>query len=78
MRNKLNKQISKEKKRYYRNLFENSRNNMKKSWNIIRKLTGANISKSKFDQIFDEAPSAENCSDTLNRFNDFFPRLAKN
>ena len=78
LRNKLNKKILKEKKRYYQNLFENSRNNMKKSWSIIRKLTGANSAKSNFDQIFDEAPSSENCSDTLNRFNDFFSSIGEN
>ena len=45
LRNRLNKMIEKDKKEYYRNLFANTNNNMKKSWNIIRSLTGSNAKK---------------------------------
>ena len=78
MKNKLNKAISKAKKLYYQNSFENARSNMKKSWRIIRSLTGSKSSKSDFVKIFDEAPASENCFDTLNRFNDFFSSIGGN
>ena len=77
LRNKLNKKIEKDKKLYFRNLFENARNNMKKSWGIIRTLSGNNAKKSDYIKIFEEAPPDESKFDTLNRFNDFFSSIGE-
>ena len=75
LRNKLNKKIEKEKTKHYKNLFENSRGNMKRSWNVIRSLTGSNAQKSDFNRILEDSPSNQSSLDTLNRFNDFFSSI---
>ena len=77
LRNKMNKKIEKDKKLYFRNLFENARNNMKKSWGIIRSLSGINSNKSDYKKIFEEAPPDESHVDTLNRFNNFFSTIGE-
>ena len=74
-KNKLNKEITRAKKLYFQNLFEQSRRNIKKSWDTIKTLTGSKIKKNHLESIFDNAQDEPEKQRILNKFNDFFTSI---
>ena len=50
-KNRLNKLIKKVKSKYYHNLFDRNRNNMKKTWKTINSLLSKNVNKNTIKKI---------------------------
>ena len=74
-KNRLNKDIQNDKKLFLRKIFENSKNNMAKSWKIIKSLVGTNITKKDADFIFKQATSTHQKQIIANNFNNFFATI---
>ena len=72
LKNRLNKEINRDKNDYYKNLFANSSNNKKKSWQTLHYLLGTKNKNNIADKIFGEATSEPNKLAIVNKFNDFF------
>ena len=75
LKNRLNKDIKRDKRKHYHNLFENAKNDMRKSWNTIKSLLGTNIKKCDAELIFDDALTETDRVDRVNQFNDFFTSI---
>ena len=71
LKNRLNKEINRDKAKYYQTLFLNSKGNMKKSWNTLRSLLGTN-NLSSTDKIFGDAITDRDKMGIVNEFNNFF------
>ena len=56
-------------------MFENAKNNMAKSWKIIKSLVGTNITKKDADFIFKQAASTQQKQTIANNFNNFFATI---
>ena len=65
MKNRLNKDIKRDKMNRYHDLFKNAKNDMRKSWNIIKSLLGTNIKKSDAKLIFDDALTGTDRVDSM-------------
>ena len=74
-RNRLNKEIKREKKRYYTEFFLNARKDMKKSWKTIRNLMGDNNNKNKSTPYLPDSCNDSEKINILNKFNDFFANV---
>ena len=75
-KNRLNKEIQNDKKKYYRNLFNDERQNMKKSWKVLNSLLG-NKTRNKTD-ILHGVNSHNDKVSVLNTFNTFFATIGSN
>ena len=73
-KNKVNKEINKAKNYYYLNCFDNAKGDMKKSWKLIRDLSGYNA-KSKSQKL--AAGEGGSIMDQANRFNAFFSSIGE-
>ena len=71
LKNRLNKEINRDKTVYYQALFSNSEGNVKKSWNTINSLLGTH-NKNAADKIFGGVVSDAGKTKIVNKFNDFF------
>ena len=78
LKNRLNKEIDRDKANYYQNLFSSSKNNMKKSWKTLRYLLGTQKKNNSTDKIFNEAKSDAEKYEIVNKFNDFFANIGNN
>ena len=76
-KNRLNKQIQKDKKLYHLNLFQESRKNMKKSWRTLRSLLGTKMDKNDIEKIFNSSDGYTEKHATLNKFNRFFATIGE-
>ena len=74
-KNRLNKDIQNDKKLFLKKTFENAKNNMAKSWKIIKSLVGTNITKKDADFIFKQAASTQQKQTIANNFNNFFATI---
>ena len=75
MKNKLNKEINKDKKLYYNNVFSDSNISSKKAWNTLHSLLGTNNKKNISDKIFANATTDLDKLQTVNYFNDYFANV---
>ena len=71
LKNRLNKEINRDKTTYYQTLLSNSKGNMKKSWKTLNSLLGSK-NKNSADKIFSNAVSDSDKLSVVNKFNDFF------
>ena len=76
-RNRLNKEIARDKKIFHNNLFANARNNMKKSWETLRSLMGVNSNHNEISKIFDGTEDKNERKIILNKFNNFFASVGQ-
>ena len=74
-KNRLNKEIKRDKNIYFQNLFNNIRNDMKKSWKTLRSILGVKNKKEGISQIFENDKTDDGKQITLNRFNNFFSSI---
>ena len=74
-KNRLNKEIKRDKDVYFQNLFNQSRTDMKKSWNTLRSILGTNGKNEDVSQIFNGDNTDEAKQFTINHFNDFFSSI---
>ena len=75
--------ISKAERKYFFLKFEQSKNNMKQTWNTINNILGRGKKQSAYNKFKDENGNVFiNPEDISNQFNDFFvnvgPKLASN
>ena len=82
-KNKLNMLIRKAKRKYFFSKFEQSKNNMKQTWNTINNILGRGKKQSAHNKFKDDIGNVFiNPEDISNQFNDFFvnvgPKLASN
>ena len=82
-KNKLNMLIRKAKRKYFFSKFEQSKNNMKQTWNTINNILGRGKKQSAHNKFKDDIGNVfVNPEDISNQFNDFFvnvgPKLASN
>ena len=75
-KNRLNKEIQRDKHRYYQNLFNDAKQNMKKSWKNLNSLLG-NKTQGKID-ILHGVNSYDDQVRVLNKFNTFFATIGSN
>ena len=71
LKNRLNKEINRDKAIYYQTLLSNSKGNMKKSWKTLNSLLGSK-NKNSAEKIFSNAVSDQDKLNIVNNFNDFF------
>ena len=77
IKNKVNSIIDKTKKNYYKNQFEKHKNNMAKTWKIIRTLTtGCTSKQSKYTLIQNNKQIINNL-EIAEIFNDYFSSVAE-
>ena len=74
-KNRLNKEIKRDKNVYFQNLFTNTRADMKKSWNTLRSILGTKNKNDGISKIFLDDKNDEEKQVTINRFNDFFSSI---
>ena len=72
LKNRLNKEINRDKDKYYQTIFGNSKGNMKKSWNTLSSLLGTPKNKSLTDKIFGDAITDTDKMRIVKEFNNFF------
>ena len=72
LKNRLNKEINRDKTEYYQTLFNNSKRSMKKSWNTLHSLLGTRNTKTSSEKIFGDAISDQDKTSIVNEFNNFF------
>ena len=72
LKNRLNKEINRDKSNYYQTLFSNSKRNIRKSWKTLHSLLGTNDKNNSSEKIFGDATTDENRLAIVNNFNDFF------
>ena len=82
-KNKLNMLIRKAKRKYFFSKFEQSKNNMKQTWNTINNILGPGKKQSAHNKFKDDIGNVFiKPEDISNQFNDFFvnvgPKLASN
>ena len=75
LKNKLNKEINRDKNTYYNNIFSKFKCNGKKSWSILHSLLGTKNKNNSVDKIFADAKSDSDRVKIVNRFNDFFTSI---
>ena len=78
LKNRLNKEINRDKNDYYKNFFCRTKNNPKKSWKTLHSLLGTQKKKNLADKIFGDAASETNKLEIVNKFNDFFVEIGNN
>ena len=78
LKNKINSQIKIAKNRFYTGAFEQSGNNMKKTWNILGELVGSKKSKENVIKLLDESGEITEPKDIANKFAGFFSGVGQN
>ena len=73
LKNRLNKEIQRDKKNYYLNLFNDAKQNMKKTWKTLNSLLGSK-SQEKNDFLHNINSEGEKIR-VLNKFNNFFASI---
>ena len=74
----LNRHIKRTKSDYYTNIFSNFRNNVKKMWENLNKLTGKSKIKNSINNIISDNKILTNPQEISNAFNTFFTNVASN
>ena len=75
-RNRINREIKKSKKKYYKEYFENNISNMKKTWQGIKQIINMNNKLGpKITQLNYKGKMVDTNEDIANTFNDFFTNI---
>ena len=74
-KNRLNKEIAREKKLYFNKLFSGARRNIKKSWDSLRSLLGVKRKPHLPDLLFPNLANDRCKKDILDKFNGFFASI---
>ena len=78
IKNTIGSQINKAKYEYYQKAFENSKNDMKKSWKILGNLLGTNKTRQETISLLDESGEITDEYAIANKFADFFSSVGQN
>ena len=77
-RNKLNSLIKKQQKKYYGCLIKDNKNNLSKTWDIIKSVIGRNKTAMKSNKFVHNNNEIFDNFDIANHFNDFFTNIGPN
>ena len=78
-RNRVNRELKKSKKSYYKNYFEENKNNIKNTWKGIKSIINTNTSTSpKISQIKIDGKVIDNPLGIASGFNNFFVNVGPN
>ena len=77
-KNRINKEIKNAKDLYYKNLIVFHKNDLKKSWNVIKKLSGKIEKKEEIIKLLDGDVLLTDKTEIANSFVDFFSNIAQN
>ena len=78
-RNRITREIRKEKKKYYKEFFENNLNNMKKTWQGIKEIINLNSKAGPpISQLYYEGKHIKTNEGMSNAFNNFFTNIGPN
>ena len=75
-KNKLNKDIKNAKSSYFLDKLEQHKNDSKRSWNILRQLSGRVKSREEIIQLLNGDDVLTDKKDIANKFSDFFASIA--
>ena len=76
MKNKINKEVNKAKSSYYLNVFNTARNDIRKSWEVIRNITGNSKNKEQIIKLMnDDGEILTDKTQIANSFIDFFTSI---
>ena len=78
LKNHVNSQVNKAKHEYYITAFENSKNNSKKTWDVLGQLMGKNKSKMNNITLLGETGETNDSSDVANIFANYFKNIGQN
>ena len=76
MKNRINKEVNEAKSSYYLNVFSTSKNDIRKSWEVIRSITGNSKNKEQIIKLMND--DGEILTDKIqiaNSFIDFFTSI---
>lgn len=76
LKNRLNKEIFAAKKSYHGNLFNRYKNNMKKTWEVIRNLSGRPCKHDPIKSLFVGSESITDPVIIAQKFNEYFTSIA--
>ena len=79
-RNKVNREIKKSKKSYYKNYFEENKNNIKKTWNGIKSIINPNSNSisNKILQLNNNGQIIDDPQKVVSHVNNFFVNVGPN
>ena len=77
LKNRLNKTIKNTKKSFYIHAFNNFKNNSKKSWELLHKISGTNKTRQEIMQLLDGDYVLTETNDIANKFGDFFNSIGR-
>ena len=77
VRNEVNSAVRTGKSKHYFQLFENARRDMRKGWQLTRRLLGLNIKKTNIEKIIVGDEECKNPCDIANHFNEYFCSIAE-
>ena len=77
-RNKVNSLVRKHKSKFYRDMLENSKHDLKKTWSIINNLLSKNINTMEINRIICNNVTYTCRKDIANAFNNFFCSVGSN
>ena len=78
IKNRINKEIKVAKDTYYKNILKFHKNDLKKSWNVIKKLSGKIERKEEIVKLLDGDTLITDKTDIANSFVNFFSKIAQN
>ena len=78
LKNKINGEVRKAKKLFYKNEFDKFRNNAKKSWYVLNNLMGRDKKRSQITSILDGNNELTDKRDIANKFADYFGTIGLN
>ena len=76
IKNKIHKIIEKSKIIYYKNLFYRHKNNVSKTWNVIREILGPGTVRRSCTKLISNDREITNNSEIAEIFNDYFSQIA--
>ena len=77
-KNKVNKEINLAKNIFYRNVFNRYNKDMRKTWELIRSLTGRSSNHEKIKSLIVNGENITDSECIAEKFNDFFTSIAVN
>ena len=77
IKNRVNRAVTNAKNKFYEDSFRNNSSNPKKSWDIIKKLTGQNLSRKNIEEILIRGENVKDHETMANSFIEFFTSVAQ-
>ena len=76
IRNEVNQAVRSAKATFYQSAFNQSNNNMKQNWNLLKSLLGTNKTKNEIEKIAVDGHEYSDPTGVANQFNNYFCSIA--